>query len=153
MDFELDEAIDEDIDVYDTLDDATVAGTSSPERLGGANWFDGAREFTYSRDLQGVAGTCVDHDNVARIQQTGQTADETVTVCSEEALELDKTVTATFERTYLAARQGGGPGRRRRGRRGDGERSTTVKATPLVPDEGECDDHDFGYVGHYPGDP
>ena len=149
VDFALDQSIDEDIDVYDTLDDATVAGAGSPERLGGANWFDGAREFTYSRNLPGVAGTCVDHDNVARIQQTGQTADETVTVCSEEALELEKTVTATFERTYhwqldkVAAQLDDVEVT-------EGDTATfdyTVKATPVVPDDGEYDDHDFAMSG------
>ncbi len=37
--------------------------------------------FTYDREIFGEAGLCTDYDNTATITETGQSADETVTVC------------------------------------------------------------------------
>jgi hypothetical protein len=57
--------------------------------------------FTYDRTESGTAGTCTDYDNTATITETGQTADETVTLCVGADLSVTKTANPTFKRTYL----------------------------------------------------
>ena len=119
------------------------------EDLGTVSWFDGEKEFRYSRDLEGIAGQCVEHDNIATIVETEQDASATVEVCAEAALELDKTVTATYERTYhwsldKVARQLDDV------EVTDGSTGTfdyTVEVTPQLPGQSGHDDHDFAMHG------
>ncbi|WP_165372568.1 SpaA isopeptide-forming pilin-related protein [Nocardioides iriomotensis] len=147
--FALTKKINDVVDVTDLFDDATIAGSGEVEDLGTANWFDGVKTFEYDRTVKGIGGTCVDHDNTATIVQTEQAADETVTVCAEDALELDKTVTATYERTYhwrldKVAKQLDDV------EVTDGTTGTfdyTVEVTPQLPGEAGHDDHDFAMWG------
>jgi hypothetical protein len=147
--FAMAKQINDKVDVTDLFDDATVPGSGEVEGLGEASWFDGVTTFEYERTVTGTGGTCVDHDNTATIVQTGQDADETVTVCAEAALELDKTVTATYERTYhwrldkvaeqlddVEATDGA-----------TGTFDYTVEVTPQLPGADGHDDHDFAMWG------
>jgi hypothetical protein len=149
VDFVMAKQTNDTVTVTDLFDDATLPGGGVAEDLGTVNWFDGEKQFTYSRGLEGIAGRCVEHDNVATIIETGQTADVTVEVCAEAALELDKTVTATYERTYhwnldKVARQLDDV------EVTDGSTGTfdyTVEVTPQLPGDGGHDDHDFAMSG------
>ena len=147
--FAMSKQINDKVTVTDLFDDATVPGGGVVENLGMADWFAGQKEFTYSRDLAGVAGQCVVHDNTATIVETQQKANAQVTVCTEAALELDKSVTATYERTYhwsldKAARQLDDV------EVTDGSTGTfdyTVEVTPQLPGDSGHDDHDFAMHG------
>ncbi|HEX6249226.1 MAG TPA: prealbumin-like fold domain-containing protein [Nocardioidaceae bacterium] len=99
VEFELVEETNKTVDVYDDKTDPE----GDPVHLGEAAWNEqGApTEFTYSLSLPGVTGTCTDYPNTAFIQQTGQSAGAEVTVCVEGGLQIDKDVTASFDRTYL----------------------------------------------------
>jgi hypothetical protein len=149
VDFSMEKQINDWVNVSDHFDDATVPGGGVVDDLGTADWFAGEKAFSYTRDLQGVAGQCVDHDNTATIVETQQTADAKVTVCAEAALEIDKSVTATYERTYhwnldKVARQLDDV------EVTDGSTGTfdyTVEVTPQLPGQGGHDDHDFAMHG------
>jgi hypothetical protein len=56
--------------------------------------------FTYTRTESGVSGKCTDYDNTATITETGQSASQAVTVCVGADLTVEKTATATLDRTY-----------------------------------------------------
>ncbi len=83
-------------------DDKTNPG--SPVYLGEVTATDvppfASQVFTYSLDLPGVGGTCTDYKNIAKIEETGDTADETVTVCVGLDLTVSKDVTPYFTRTF-----------------------------------------------------
>ncbi len=57
--------------------------------------------FTYDRTESGVAGKCTEYDNTAKITETGQTADKSVTLCVGKDLTVTKTAAGTFDRLYL----------------------------------------------------
>jgi large repetitive protein len=82
------------------LDDKTTPGAAI--ELGQVTWSEGLKkEFTYSLELAGSPGTCVDHTNKAWIKETGQWDSQKVSVCAPAALSAEKTVTATYDRVYL----------------------------------------------------
>ncbi|QNN54287.1 prealbumin-like fold domain-containing protein [Nocardioides mesophilus] len=143
--FVLDDEIQRYVDVEDnqvTLADPATIG----EHL---DWFDGEQVLGYDLSLGGVAGTCVEWTNLAEIVQTGQTADETVRVCSEAALVLAKDATATFDRTYHW-RLDKVAGQLDDVEVTDGDTATfgyTVTATPVVPADGVYDDHGYELGG------
>src|SRR5690625_4086765 len=86
------------VQVYDDQTDP-----ANPVHLGTAVW-NAAGEptvFTYSLELEGTPGTCVEYTNTAWIAQTQQSAEETVTVCAEAPVTVTKTADATFDRLYL----------------------------------------------------
>lgn len=87
-------------DTITVMDDKT--DPANPVELGTATWnADGTpTEFTYSHELEGTPGQCVDFTNMAWIAQTQQSATADVTVCDRMPLTVDKTVTATYDRTY-----------------------------------------------------
>lgn len=69
--------------------------------LGTADWADGEAQFTYAwTSPVGDPGTCAAYDNTATITSTGQTASETVRVCTEAPLDVASTATATMERDH-----------------------------------------------------
>ncbi len=98
VDFELTGETDETVDVYDDKVDL-----AEPEKLGTATWNSEGypTEFPYSLSQEGVAGECTDYTNTAFIEETGQEDSTTVTLCVEDALDVSKTVDATYDRTYL----------------------------------------------------
>ena len=51
------------------VDDKT--DPANPVTLGTWNWADGEHTFTYSLEKQGVAGTCTDYTNTAKINGDG----------------------------------------------------------------------------------
>ncbi|MBY9074013.1 hypothetical protein K1X13_04170 [Nocardioides sp. WL0053] len=72
-----------------------------PVVLGMVTWTTGATfEFPYSVTLAGTPGRCTEHDNVAWIHETGQSADETVRVCSPLDVTVATTAWASYDRTY-----------------------------------------------------
>ncbi|WP_341994217.1 hypothetical protein MRBLWH7_002099 [Microbacterium sp. LWH7-1.2] len=83
------------ITVFDDMTDP-----ENPVELGTANWADGPQEFEYELTLDGTPGTCVDYTNTAWIEETGEQADETVTVCDYEDLIVSKTAEGSFDRDY-----------------------------------------------------
>ena len=56
--------------------------------------------FTYDRTESGVAGTCTNYDNTAKVTETNQTAGQTVTLCVGKDLTVSKTAAPTFTRTF-----------------------------------------------------
>ncbi|MGX5772942.1 hypothetical protein ACWKWN_19565 [Microbacterium trichothecenolyticum] len=85
-------------DTITVIDDMT--DPENPVVLGTANWADGPQEFPYELTLDGVPGTCVDYTNTAWIEETGEQADETVTVCDYQDLMVSKTAEGSFDRDY-----------------------------------------------------
>jgi LPXTG-motif cell wall-anchored protein len=85
-------------DTITVIDDMT--DPENPVELGTANWADGPTEFTYELTLDGTPGTCVDYTNTAWIEETGEQADETVTVCDYQDLIVSKTAAGSFDRDY-----------------------------------------------------
>jgi LPXTG-motif cell wall-anchored protein len=85
----------------DVVDDKTVPGASNA--LGSVTWAGAGTKhtFTYSLELTGAPGRCVNYDNTARIVQTGQSDSATVTVCYPVSPTVDKTAGGTYDRTYL----------------------------------------------------
>ena len=85
----------------DVVDDKTVPGASNA--LGTVTWAGAGTKhtFTYSLELAGTPGRCVNYDNTARIVQTGQSDSATVTVCYPVNPTVDKTAGGTYDRTYL----------------------------------------------------
>lgn len=83
------------------VDDKTVEGASNA--LGTVIWLAEGTEhtFTYSLELEGLPGQCVDHDNTATITETGANSSVTVTVCYPVDPTVDKTAGGTYDRTYL----------------------------------------------------
>jgi large repetitive protein len=55
----------------------------------------------YDRTESGVAGTCTEYDNTATINETQQSASQTVTVCVAKDLTVAKTAIPTFKRTFF----------------------------------------------------
>lgn len=84
------------------IHDDKVTGEAPGERIGTATWNpDGTPEVVeYSLSLPGHAGACIKHTNTAILLDPDDEAQETVTVCSTAAPEVDKTVVADFDRTY-----------------------------------------------------
>ena len=85
--------------VITVIDDQT--DPLNPVTLGTWDWDDGPHTFEYSLEKQGVAGACTDYTNTAVIDETGQDASQTVTVCVGADLTVTKTASGTFDRTYL----------------------------------------------------
>jgi LPXTG-motif cell wall-anchored protein len=85
----------------DVVDNKTVPGASNA--LGSVTWAGAGttHTFTYSLELAGTPGRCVNYDNTARIVQTGQSDSATVTVCYPVNPTVDKTAGGTYDRTYL----------------------------------------------------
>ncbi|WP_454085460.1 DUF7927 domain-containing protein [Georgenia sp. Marseille-Q6866] len=85
----------------DVVDDQT--DPANPVGLGPATWnAEGTPTvFTYSLVHEGVPGTCVELTNTAWIDQTQQSADETVTVCEQAPPTVAKTADASVDRQYL----------------------------------------------------
>jgi large repetitive protein len=82
------------------LDDKTTPGAEI--ELGQVTWSEGLKkDFTYSLQLAGTPGTCVDYTNNAWIKETGQSDAQKVSVCAPADLEVEKSVTATYDRAYL----------------------------------------------------
>ncbi|HSJ22130.1 MAG TPA: hypothetical protein VK964_16295, partial [Nocardioidaceae bacterium] len=82
------------------LDDKTTPGAEI--ELGQVTWSEGLKkDFTYSLQLAGTPGTCVDYTNSAWIKETGQSDAQKVSVCAPADLEVEKSVTATYDRAYL----------------------------------------------------
>ncbi|KQP69625.1 hypothetical protein ASF40_17365 [Microbacterium sp. Leaf288] len=83
------------------LDDKTDPD-ADPVELGQHTWTaKGAKEeFTYSLELQGTPGACVEYTNTAWIEQTGQSDDETVELCAFQDLTVSKTAVGSFDRDY-----------------------------------------------------
>jgi hypothetical protein len=79
------------------VDDKT---TGTPVTLGTADYYAGPFSFTYSLDKPGVAGTCTDYTNTAVIDETDQSASQTVTVCVGKDLLVSKTAEGSRDRTY-----------------------------------------------------
>ncbi len=84
--------------VITVVDDKTNPPTTVT--LGTSDYYAGPFLFEYSLDKQGVAGTCTDYTNTATISETGQDDDVTVTVCVGQDLTVEKTATASYDRTY-----------------------------------------------------
>ncbi len=65
---------------------------------------DGAKTFTYTKDFDGVPGSCTTYDNTATVVATDSKVSdsdtETVEVCVERPLELAPTATADLVRDY-----------------------------------------------------
>ncbi|MBD3942559.1 DUF11 domain-containing protein [Microbacterium sp. NEAU-LLC] len=80
------------------VDDKT--DPANPVELGTANWADGPKEFHYSLTFDGTPGACVDYKNIAKITETGDTDDVTVSVCDYQDLVVTKTADPTFDRSY-----------------------------------------------------
>jgi hypothetical protein len=85
--------------VITVVDDKT--DPLNPVELGTSDYFNGPFTFEYSLDKEGVAGTCTDYTNTAVIEETGQEAEETVTVCVGLDLTVSKTASGTFDREYF----------------------------------------------------
>ncbi|GAA5200743.1 LPXTG cell wall anchor domain-containing protein [Microbacterium jejuense] len=83
------------------VDDKT--DPANPVELGTASWADGPKEFHYSLTFDGTPGACVDYKNIAKITETGDTDDVTVTVCDYQDLVVTKTANPTFDRRYSFA--------------------------------------------------
>ncbi len=84
------------------VDNKTVPGASIP--LGTVTWTSSGFKhpaFTYSLELAGTPGRCVDFNNVASITETGQSDSAQVTVCYPVNPTVDKTAGGTYDRTYL----------------------------------------------------
>ncbi|MDR7113588.1 putative repeat protein (TIGR01451 family)/LPXTG-motif cell wall-anchored protein [Microbacterium trichothecenolyticum] len=83
------------------LDDKTDPD-ADPVELGQHTWTaKGAKEeFTYSLELQGTPGACVEYTNTAWIKETGQSDDETVELCAFQDLTVSKTAVGSFDRDY-----------------------------------------------------
>ena len=56
--------------------------------------------FSYSKEYEGLGGTCTNYDNTATITETEQSASKRVTVCVGLDLTVSKTAAGTFDRTY-----------------------------------------------------
>ncbi|MET1034915.1 MAG: hypothetical protein ABWX68_06760 [Arthrobacter sp.] len=76
---------------------------SGPTVLGTAVWDASGKpvRFGYAADVDGAAGECVEHTSEARLEETGQAAVATATVCVEAALRVEATAVGALERTYL----------------------------------------------------
>ncbi len=85
-------------DTITVIDDKT--DPENPVTLGTATWSEGPKEFTYDVTFDGVPGECVDFTNTAWIEETGQNADEEVTVCDYADLTVTKTADPSFDRSY-----------------------------------------------------
>ncbi|GAA1147281.1 vWA domain-containing protein [Ornithinicoccus hortensis] len=93
-----DAAVDRTVEVWDDKTDP-----ENPVLLGEATWgVDTLKEFTYELTHEGVPGQCVDFTNTAWLvddQETGD--DQTVTVCVEQPLTVEKTAEGSYDRTYF----------------------------------------------------
>lgn len=88
-----------DVDKTITVTDPKAPNTT----LGNADWGDGTQATTFEYDWTAPAGTlgvCETYDNTATITQTAQTASAQVEVCREAPLEVSKTATGSYDRTY-----------------------------------------------------
>ena len=87
-------------DVVNVYDDQTVAGESN--LLGTATWNEDGTPgvFTYTLELEGTAGTCVDYTNNAWIEGAGAEDSSMTTVCMHAPLDVEKSVDASYDRTY-----------------------------------------------------
>jgi len=96
-DFNFDDAVPAIVDGSVSVTD-TLGGT-----LGTATYLDAnPKTFTYSQTFSGdPGGTCTDHPNTATIDQTDQSASQSVTVCVGANLTASKTATPAFTRRYL----------------------------------------------------
>ena len=98
---EADWDVDEQGRTVTVVDDKTVPG--AVHTLGEVTWVEEGTEHqlpSYSLELEGLPGQCVDYTNTATIEQTGQTAEETVTVCAPLGVTVEKTAGGTYDRTY-----------------------------------------------------
>ncbi|WP_189351587.1 hypothetical protein, partial [Zhihengliuella salsuginis] len=99
--FDLDAETDKVVEVFD--DQTNPA--ADPVPLGTAEWnAEGTpTEFGYSLALDAPVGECAAYTNTAWVVVEGDDpqADAEVTVCREAALVVEKSVDATFDRTYL----------------------------------------------------
>lgn len=84
--------------VITVIDDKTDPG--NPVELGTWDWDDGPHTFEYTLEKDGVPGTCTDYTNTAIIEETGQEAEETVTVCVGVNLTVSKTAEGSKDRLY-----------------------------------------------------
>ncbi|TNM36336.1 sortase [Nocardioides albidus] len=82
----------------DVVDDKTVPGASTP--LGTTTWDSGPFKYTYTVNKTGVAGTCTTYPNIATIQQTDQTATDSVELCVVQTPSAAPEVAGGFDRTY-----------------------------------------------------
>ena len=100
------------------VDDKTVPGAVHP--LGEVTWVKEGTEhgLTYSLELEGLPGQCVDYTNTETIEQTGQTAEETVTVCAPLGVTVERDRRRHLRpHLQVADRQGRRPDRGRHRRR------------------------------------
>lgn len=81
------------------VDDKTDPG--NPVTLGTATYGDGPKDFTYSIDKQGVAGTCTDYTNTATISETEQSDSAVAELCVGSGLVVTGSATGSFDRDYL----------------------------------------------------
>lgn len=95
--FVADEVVNDEVTVTDTM----MGRDTETVTLGTVEVADSPATFTYAEVLDVVPGQCVDYDNTATIVETGDTADETVTVCGGSDLVVDKNVIHSMDRTYL----------------------------------------------------
>ncbi|WP_203567482.1 hypothetical protein [Aestuariimicrobium ganziense] len=58
------------------------------------------KTFGYDVTRKAPNGTCTTYDNVARIVQSGQSDDASITICGAADLAISKTVEASYTRTY-----------------------------------------------------
>ncbi len=112
--FQQDARTDHEVDVYDDLTEPAA----EPKLLGTVSWDDPLKDRTFESRLSlgGAPGRCVDHTNTAwvdltdgdvgllapqwTLQRVDPSASQTVTVCEEKALDVTKTVDASFGRAY-----------------------------------------------------
>ncbi|MBG6085375.1 prealbumin-like fold domain-containing protein [Zhihengliuella flava] len=101
VEFVLDGETDRVVEVYDDQTDPEA----EPVLLGSAEWnADGVGiPFEYPLAVDAPVGECATFTNTAWVVVTGQDpeASAEVTVCREAALVIEKTVEASFDRTYL----------------------------------------------------
>ncbi|MHA7265208.1 hypothetical protein ACX8Z9_02340 [Arthrobacter halodurans] len=97
VDFELRAETDRSVTVV-----ADRAG-AGPTVLGTAAWDASGNpvRFDYAADVDGAAGECAEHTSEARLEETGQAAVATATVCVEAPLRVEATAVGALERTYL----------------------------------------------------
>ena len=94
------------------------------------------------------AGSCRTYPNTARIVETQQQSSASVTVCAEAGLQVSKTVSASFDRTYDWVIDKAADGTTFE-TDGDGPATVgyTVTATPQVPTDGVYDDSGYEMGG------
>ena len=100
-------AVEYDVDEVDRTvtiaDDATIGGTSQPQRnFGPYTWSAEGTEHaeTYSTDVTVPAGDCLAVDNTAHIVETGQRASVPVNACLPVDLTIEKNVVTNLQRSY-----------------------------------------------------